>query len=138
MTRSIYAAKQKQMIQLSKRQEEQARAMLTLYQSNEHYEEIERAKQTLARIAEERLQLAKIAAGIKWDVSIETPSKYVTARIKARKTQRLIRCIKNPISGKVAYTTEAIKEAFVQYYTKFKSTNHGRERKKCGWKTEPE
>jgi chorismate mutase len=89
MTRSIYAAKQKQMIQRSKRQEEQPRAMLTLYQSDEHHEEIERAKQTLARIVEERLQLAKIAAGIKWDVSIETPSKYVTARIKARETQRL-------------------------------------------------
>jgi len=81
--RSIYVAKQKQMIQRSKRQEEQARAMLILYQSDEHYEDIERAKQTLARIAEERLQLAKVAAGIKWNVSIEIPSKYVTARTKA-------------------------------------------------------
>jgi hypothetical protein len=115
--RSIYAAKQKQLIQRSKRQEEQARAILTLYQSDKYHEEIERAKQTLARITEERLQMAKIAAGIKWDVSIETPSKYVTARIKARETQKLIRCIKNPTSGKVEHTIGAIKEAFVQYYT---------------------
>jgi hypothetical protein len=116
--RSIYAAKQQQLTQHSKRQEEQARAMLTLYNSDEYHEKIERAKQTLTRIAEERLQRVKIAAGIMWDVSIETANKYVTARINARKTQNLIRCIKNPVSGKVEDTTEAIKEAFVQYYTK--------------------
>jgi predicted RNA-binding protein YlxR (DUF448 family) len=63
--RSIYAAKQKQLIQQSKRQEEQARAILTLYKSDEYHEEIERAKQTLVRIAEERLQWAKIAVGSK-------------------------------------------------------------------------
>jgi hypothetical protein len=55
--------------------------------------EIGRAKQTLARIVEERLQLAKVTAGFKWDVSIRTPTQHVT-------------------------TTEAIKEAFEQYYTK--------------------
>jgi len=62
-------------------------------------EEIEKAKATLQRIAEERTHLAKLAARISWDTQVELPSRYLTARIKARETERLVVAIKCPSTG---------------------------------------
>jgi hypothetical protein len=81
-------------------------------------EEIEKAKATLQRIAEERTHLTKLAAGIAWNTPVELPSHYLTARIKAREDERLVTAIKCPSTGATLKSPTAILEAFYFFYSR--------------------
>jgi hypothetical protein len=58
-----------------------------------------------------------IAAGLIWDLHSETPSRYLTARVKAREAQRLVSKVRYPTSQELVTSTSDILDAFYTYYT---------------------
>jgi hypothetical protein len=58
-----------------------------------------------------------ITAGLSWDLHSETPSRYLTARIKAREAQRLVSKVRHPTSQELVTSTPDILDAFYTYYS---------------------
>jgi hypothetical protein len=70
----------------------------------------------LKQLQEDKLSQARIAAGIRWDIYSEIPSRYLTARVKAREAQRTIIKIRDPFSSQIVDSTQRIGEAFTNFY----------------------
>jgi hypothetical protein len=80
-------------------------------------EKAAQARETLRRAAETRLRQAQLAAGLGWDLKVETPSRYLTARVKAREAQRTVASIRHPTTNQITNSLPQILDAFSAFYT---------------------
>jgi hypothetical protein len=115
----FYKRAQKQRRQQAINEEKQALRLLATLDPSRHSSEVAEAKATLVRAAERRTHHAMIAAGLSWDLHSETPSRYLTARIKAREAQRLVTKNRHPTSQEFVTSTSDILDAFYTYYSAF-------------------